>query len=332
MSEEKSVVKPIRDLKPGDPVNSFYVVRKKELKTKHDGTPYMLLELGDASGRISAIFWEDARAVYEMLPVGQIVRVLGTVATFNDGQQITVEKIRPAEPKDKIQIQDFIPKCPLDMEALVGHLEETIDSVANPYLHHLLKQVTGNAEIWKRFREAPAGKLWHHAYLGGLLEHTASLVTICQSMTELYPMLNRDLLITGAILHDIGKIQEYRFDRGLIDISENGRLLGHISIGAQMVDRFIDQMDKSGGEFPADLRQQLLHLILSHQGELVQGSPVVPMTPEAMALYYADELDSKLNALKQIVQKDREPDREWSRYMPSIERFVYLGLKDLEED
>src|SRR4030042_520415 len=134
MSEENISMRPIRDLKPGDPVTSFYVVRKKELKTKHDGTPYILLELGDSSGRISAIFWEDARAVYEMLPVGQVVKIRGTVTTYNDGQQITLEKIKPAEPGDQIQIRDFIPKCQLDLEALVGHLQETIDSVANPNL------------------------------------------------------------------------------------------------------------------------------------------------------------------------------------------------------
>jgi 3'-5' exoribonuclease len=151
-----------------------------------------------------------------------------------------------------------------------------------------------------------------------------AVVRVCETMTEIYPMVNRDLLMTGALLHDIGKIEEYQTDEGYIEYSREGRLLGHISIGAQRVRSIIEEMEKEE-PFPEELKQLLLHLILSHQGELEHGSPVLPMTMEAMILYYSDEMDSKTNALLQIIQRDQAPDRLWSQYVRLLDRYIYLG-------
>jgi 3'-5' exoribonuclease len=172
--------------------------------------------------------------------------------------------------------------------------------------------------------DAPGGKLWHHAYLGGLLEHTIAVVELCRTMAGIYPMVNRDLLMTGAILHDIGKIEEYGYGRGFIDFTDEGRLWGHISIGAQCVRAAIEELEREDG-FPEELKTQVVHLILSHQGELEHGSPVLPQTLEAMILYYADEMDSKANALKHIIERDAKSGRTWSQYINLLDRFIYIG-------
>jgi len=191
-------------------------------------------------------------------------------------------------------------------------------------LSNLLKRIFENKSFRQKFQEAPGGKLWHHAYLGGLLEHSIQVASLCDNAASDYKEIDRDLLITGALLHDIGKIEEYRFDEGYIDYSDTGRLHGHISIGAQNVRIAIEKIEKQNG-FPAEKKMLLIHLILSHQGELAHGSPVVPLTREALILYYMDEMDSKVNAISHVMERDKEPDRRWSRYVPVMDRFIYLG-------
>lgn len=311
-------------------MTGFFAVRKKEIKTKKDGSPYLLLGLGDSTGRIPAILWEGSKNVYDSIDVGNIVKVRGTAITFKESLQLTIEKIRKAEPSDGINGKELVQKGEIDIEALRGRLIKTIDSVKNLSLQHLLQKVFSDPTWINRFEEAPGGKLWHHAYLGGLLEHTMAVVQVCETMVSLYPMVDRDLLITGALLHDIGKIEEYRYDQGFIDYTDEGRLWGHISIGAQRIRKFIEEMENEEG-FPNELKKHLIHLILSHQGELEHGSPVLPATIEAMILYYSDEMDSKANALVHIVERDSEPGRKWSKYIQLLDRFIYLGGENDQE-
>ena len=313
----------IREMEPGERVTGFFIVRKKQLNTKKDGSPYLLLTLGDPSGRIPATLWDNVKPIHDSVQVGDIVKVKGTVGTYNNALQLSVERIRKAEPSDNISKKAFVPRGNVDVESLAQSLIETFDSVKNPHLHRLLEIIFKESGWIDRFREAPGGKLWHHAYLGGLLEHTMAVVRICETMARLYPMIDRDLLISGALLHDIGKLEEYGFDQGFIDYTDEGRLWGHISIGAQRVRAFIEDLQEKE-PFPSELKKQLLHLVLSHQGELVHGSPVLPQTLEAMILYYADEMDSKANALKHIIERDSGPDRKWSEYVKLLDRFIYL--------
>ncbi len=327
MTESQLSSKKIREFKPGDRIIGFFIVRKKELKTKKDQTPYILLELGDQSGRISCTLWDNVKSFYDTINVGDMVKVKGTVIIYNDSQQISVEKIRKAKPEDKITEKDFLRRGNIETEALKNRLKITMESVKNSSLKSLLQYFFNDSEWLARFTEAPGGKLWHHAYIGGLMEHTAAVAEICDSVARLYPAVDRDLLITGAILHDIGKIDEYRLDQGFIDYSDEGRLWGHVSIGYQQVKAAIEKMENNRKEFPEELKKLLLHLILSHQGKHEQGAPVLPMTLEAMILYYADELDSKANALLHIMERDNEPDRHWSKYVPLLERFIYMGNK-----
>ncbi len=314
----------IHGLKAGEKATAFFVIRKKEWKTKKDGTPYMLFELGDASGRLSATLWENVPAAGEALQVGDVVKVQGTVMDYNDTRQLSIDRIRKAEPGDGVDPRDFLRSGRSDPEAGFNRLQEMTASIATPPLRRLLERLFADPDFRNRLEEAPGGKLWHHATIGGLVEHTVSVASLCDALARLYTDLDRDLLVTGAILHDIGKTDEYAWDRGFIDYSDEGRLWGHIVMGAQRVRAEIERMEASEG-FPAELKKRLLHMVLSHQGKLEQGSPVLPMTREAVALYYADELDSKLNALDHIIERDAEPGKTWSRFIQLLDRFVYFG-------
>ncbi len=319
----------IDKLNPGDTVTSYFILRKVELKTKRDGDPYLVIGLGDASGHISATLWDKVRDHYDSLRSGMIVKVRGTVMTYNDRLQLSVEKIRPTVDADGINPDIFLPSAPIDIETLYTELLQIVESVQNPPLAQLLRFVFNDEKRAAQFKLAPGGKLWHHAYKGGLLEHTMSVVRSSQVMAERYSRVDHDLLITGALLHDIGKLEEYGFSSGYIDFTDRGRLWGHISIGAQMVKEWIDNLPDA---FPEELKNLVVHMILSHQGELQHGSPVLPAIVEAIILYYADEMDSKANAVSHIIERDSGPGRRWSQYINLLDRFIYLGETNPEED
>ena len=331
MSEPQKTQKSIKDLKPGEIITGFFVVRKSELKTRKDGEPYLHLELGDRTGRITANIWDNAKQVYEQIHVGTIVKLKGTVRTYQDILQLSIERIRNTKPDDNVHPKQFLPKGEIDTDSFVDRLYQTIESIKDPSLLQLLKRFFDDSDWFEKFKEAPGGKLWHHAYLGGLLEHTMCVVEICKIMAQLYPKAHRDLLITGALLHDIGKIDEYGHDGGFFDFTDEGRLWGHISMGAQQVRNMIEGLEKEE-QFPVELKRQIIHLILSHQGELEHGSPVLPATLEAIILYYSDEMDSKANAIKHIIDRDTEPGRTWSQYIRLLDRFIYLKEYDPEEN
>lgn len=320
----------IDSLKQGDTVRSFYVIRRLELKTKKDGQPYLSMELGDATGRIAAMLWTNASETHEMVDVGTIARVLGTVSVFNDNLQLSIERMRPALPEDPVEPSDFIPRKGLDFETMQNQFKIVLKSIVQPDLQKLLESVF-TEDFFEKYAKAPGGKLWHHAYVGGLLEHTLSIIQICETMAKKYDKVNRDLLVTGAIFHDVGKLEEYTYEKGFIDFTDEGRLWGHISMGAQWLRQWIEVLEKTGG-FPIELKRQLIHLVLSHQGQLDHGSPVTPQTMEAMILYYADEMDSKANALDHILDRDREPGRKWSKFITLLDRFVYLGDTSNDSD
>ncbi len=311
----------IKDLKPGDKFVAFFILRKKEIRTKFDSDEiYLSLELGDASQRIRGTVWEKPQEVYEVVEPGDIMKVKATAIHFKDKLHLNIEKIRKAEEGDDFDIKELVPVVDKDRDALLAHLDELIASVENPHLKELLNLVFTDSEIREQFKDAPGGKLWHHNYLGGLLEHTLSVTDIADRVGQMYPDIKRDLLLAAGLLHDIGKISSYTY-KTLIDFTDDGRLVGHIVIGAQMVKDKIREIR----DFPKDLEMELTHLILSHQGKLEHASPVVPMTLEGLILYYADEIDSNANAYQRITEREKEPGRKWSSYVSLINRFLYFG-------
>jgi 3'-5' exoribonuclease len=308
----------VKELKVGDEVVDFFALRNKELK-EYNGNSFLRLELTDRTGRIEAVLWNQAREAYDSLPQGEVVKVKGRVGTYKDNPQITLERVREAL-SEEYDPRDFLPSKELDVDGLLTSLREKIAAVHNPHLKAVLNSVFSDQDFLRKFKLAPAGKLWHHTYAGGLLEHTLTVTEICEKVAPHYKLLDRDLLVTGAVLHDIGKTEELTGTL-FFDYSDVGRLEGHIAIGCQMVQDRIRELK----DFPENLAARLKHLILSHHGTKENGSPVVPQSLEAFVLYYVDELDSKTSGVTRIMESESAPDKRWSDWVNLLERFIYLG-------
>ncbi len=307
----------LEDMTPGESFVKYLVVRRKDLK-EWEGKIRLEMELGDISRKLPAVLWDDVENLYRELSKGDVVKVKGVITTFRGSPQIRIEKIRKAKP-DEYAPQSFIRETPCDRRELFQVIRGTIEEITDNYLKELLNRFFKDHDFLKKFGNAPGGKAWHHVYLGGLLEHTVGVLTICRAATEEYDDINRDLLFTGAILHDIGKIEEYCTTTE-IEFSDEGRLIGHIIQGDRMI------RDRASGieSIPEKHLMLLSHLILSHHGVKEFGSPVEPMTAEAFILYYADEMDSKHNAFRRIKEKKVNESRTWSEYVNLMNRFFYL--------
>jgi len=311
----------VAELAVGDDVSELFAVRSVDLK-EFSGGKMVSLELVDRTGRIKGIIWDAPAGMINNLKIDRIYRVTGSVTTYKGDNQITVTAIKPCEEFDT---DDFIPRGDLSYEELNKKLEEAIGRIKDSDYRGLLKELFSDSEIRESFLNGVGGKLWHHNYVGGLAEHSLSMFELCRGFCENYEELNRDLILTGAILHDIGKIRSYSLVSA-IDYTSEGRLLGHIVIGDEMVREAIGRLDN----FPAEKALKLRHLILSHQGSLEQASPVVPMMPEGYALYAADLLDSKLTALRRIRKKEKRPGVEWSSFVNLLNTFLYFGSEEEE--
>jgi len=309
----------VKNFKAGDQVVTFFILRKKELKAKTEsGEFYLNLELLDASGRIFATLWRDAKQVYEKIETGAVVKVKAAVIDYHGKPHLTINRVRLVRDDDDYDLSKLVAQVDADPEQLLEKLSDMIKRVTNSHLSNLLQIIFNDEEISKQFAAAPGGKLWHHSYIGGLLEHTLNVTEIALNCAALYPEINHDLLLSAGLLHDIGKIKTYTYQT-LIEFTDEGRLLGHIVMGSQMVKEKIDKIK----DFPPQLEKELLHLILSHQGKLEHASPVVPMTLEGLLLYFADEIDSKANAFQRI--KEKEGDQGWSRYVQLMNQYFYFG-------
>jgi 3'-5' exoribonuclease len=310
----------IRELKPGDEVLHYFIIRKKEIKEKRSNEYYLAFEFGDRSGRINGTLWDDVKEANAFIKVHDIVKIKGNVITYRENPHITIEKIRNITPADNISPDDFIPKTTKNTDELFQKIINIIDSIQIQPVRNMFRLILDDDNFIQGFKNSPAGKLWHHNYMGGLLEHTLSVSEICISLSNQYPIVNRDILITGAVLHDIGKISELTTD-GFVDYSTEGRLLGHMAIAFEYIAEKISHIQ----DFPDELRNRILHCILSHHGQKEKGSPVAPMTMEAFLLHYADEIDSTINSFMRIEKKEKEPDKKWSNYVNLLDRFLYFG-------
>jgi 3'-5' exoribonuclease len=317
-------MKQITDLILGERFTAFFVVRRKEIKKKKNGDPFITLDFADASGHMDAVWWEVTPDLFgggtDGAEVGDIVKVAGHVEEYQGVKQIRVEKIRRAKPEDQVDLSKLVPVVAADRQVLWQNLRKMIESVANPYLLSLLRRIFDDEVFANKFINAPGGKLWHHNYLGGLLEHTLNIATICDRLSKIYAAVDRDLVVAAALLHDIGKVESYTLGPNF-DYTDAGRLLGHIVLGSQRVANQINAFP----EFPQELAMKLQHLILSHQGKLEHASPVEPMTREGFLLYYADEIDSKLNAFDRVSKDERPHGSKWSKFVNLLGRYLYLG-------
>ena len=309
------------DLADGQAVVSLFLVREKEVRTSpRTGKSWLQLQLVDRTGAIAAKMWENFEELVVTFERDDVVQIRGRVKVYKGEKEMTIEQIIPAAERD-YELVDFLPHTKYDVEELYSQVRQAVASVKNPWLARLLASIVEDSTIASRFKRAPAAMTMHHAFLGGLLEHVASLLGLANATAAHYPELDRDLLITGVILHDIGKTEELRYVRG-IDYTTHGRLLGHISIGLMMVrDRI-----KAIPGFPPQLAVLIEHMILSHHGSLEFGSPTLPQTREAIALHFLDDIDSKLAAARQTID-GAASDEVWTDRNPALRRILLRADK-----
>ncbi len=317
----------LRELEKGEKFVGFVAVRAINIRQRRDGEPFLVVDFSDKSGRLSGKLWDQVDEWQDTLEVGQIVKLAGAITTYQDQKEITVERLRPVTKDDPVERSKLIPSSEHPVDEMRRHLRRLIEGIEQPELRSFLRRFFDDPEISEAYFEAPAGKLWHHAYLGGLAEHSLTLAEILLKIAEIYPAANRDLLVAGALLHDIGKIEEYKWDV-TIDFTDRGRLIGHIVIGQSILERFREK----NREVPQDIWDQVIHLVLSHQGTKEQGSPVEPMTLEAILLYTADEMDSKANAFNRIIKRSREQGDRWTEYVKIMNRYLFAGKKTETEE
>jgi 3'-5' exoribonuclease len=317
----------IVDLKEGDRFDDLFLVKTVKIGETRAGKPYLVLTVMDKSGELSGPIWENVEQLQSSCVVGEVVHLRGAVQSYREKLQLRIDGITRI-PQGEVDPGAFFPTSPRDRHQMAGELQSLVRSVKNPYLKKLLGHFFGKSDWWVKFQDAPAAKGIHHAYIGGLLEHSLSVATVADFLALHYEGVDRCLLLAGALLHDIGKLEELELANGLVDYTARGRLKGHLVIGSEMVASAAGEIR----DFPQDLLEQLQHLILSHHGRQEFGSPTVPMTVEAFLLSFLDDLDAKMNITEQLRRKMDSEELSWTDYQRSLERFLYLGGYQKKED
>jgi 3'-5' exoribonuclease len=294
-------------------VSSFVVV-SKQVKPKKTGEPYLALILGDRTGQLEAKMWDNVEDALNAFEQEDFIKIKGLLNKYKNRFQITIHKLRRLGDSE-VDFADYLPKTTKDIGELWRTLGEFVASFQNQYLKTLVESFMGDPEIAEAYRTAPAAKSLHHAYIGGLLDHVVSLCRSCDLMCRNYPNINRDLLLTGAFFHDIGKIHELSYNRSF-SYTTRGQLLGHMIIELEMLHAKIAQIPG----FPDELKILLEHLIISHHGQYEFGSPKLPMFPEALMLHYLDDLDSKMESMRAHFERELGSEGSWSSYNPSLGR------------
>jgi len=327
----------VTDLNLNTRINDIFFLKDVEFRVRRDKkTIDMFFKIADKTGEIEAINWDISDDKVEKLSKIKFARVQGYITKKKiDGTlQATVSSLTETPPLD-LDYSDYLPQSKKDLDKLMNIVYSNIESIKNIYLKKLLKTFFDDQEFVEKFKKAPAATKVHQPYLGGLLEHTCNLVRICETIGDIYKEINREFLITMALLHDIGKVREYTYDR-VIEYTDEGKLLGHIAIGLEMIDQKIKGLDN----FPPDLELMIKHTLLSHHGRFEFGSPKLPSILTAIALHYADEIEAKVSGFINIKKESGNFNEKWSKWIWWLERPIYLDeeiilkneINETEED
>lgn len=314
----------VKDIKEDDTVDGLYLVKNKRLGQTKNGAPFLSLTLSDRTGDIETRVWDRADDLASIFSEGDIINVSGKAGTYRNQIQLTLSSLTLSDEGDPAI---FLETSPIDMPEMMGELKKIIKKISDQDLRKLLNSFISDHDFTRNFKEAPAAKNFHHGYIGGLLEHTLSVCRLAINVCKLYPDLDKDLLVAGAFLHDIGKTKEFSFGR-TIDYSNEGRLLGHLVLGVSMLE------EKLAGfkNFPRETALYLKHMILSHHGEYEFGSPKRPKFLEAFILHLIDDLDAKMNGISRIISKDNK-DGVWTDFNRMFDRYLLKErLVDFEEE
>src|SRR5689334_1494819 len=295
-------------------ITSSFVVTSKQVKPKKTGEPYLALTLGDRTGQIEAKMWDNVDEAIGAFEQDDFVKVKGLLNKYKNRFQITIHKLRRLG-ESEVDFSDYLPKTTKDIGELWQTLAGFVATMQDPYLRPLVEAFMADPDIAEAYRSAPAAKTLHHAFIGGLLDHVVSLFRSCDLISRNYPQINRDLLFTGAFLHDIGKIHELTYNRSF-SYTTRGQLLGHMLIELEMLQKKLAALPN----FPDQMKTLIEHLIISHHGEYEFGSPKLPMFPEALMLHYMDDLDSKMESMRALFERESEVENPWTSYSPSLGR------------
>jgi 3'-5' exoribonuclease len=315
----------VTDLGSEQVITTFFLVHEKEIRNTREGKSYLRLELGDRSGTIEARMWDLFETIAKDINRDDFVKVQARVEIFRNKPQLALQQVRRAKPEE-IDLVDFLPHTKEDVDKLYERLLEFAQSIRNPWLKTLVTGIVSDPKIAPRYKRAPAAKVMHHAFIGGLLEHVVGLCTLAQLLATQYVELDVDLLLTAAMLHDVGKLDELCYERA-IGYTTEGQLLGHIVMELEAVSRAIDAI----AGFPAPLKTVVQHMLISHHGQYEFGSPKLPMIREAMVFHYMDDLDSKMAAVRAALGSGAGDD-QWSAYSTALGR-KFLRLEEfLKQD
>jgi len=319
--------------KENQSITDFFAVTAKQLRTRREGGEYLALTLGDKTGQFDARMWENFADCVPKFEAGSVVKVQALVCRFADKLQLKIEKLRPADPHE-FTLSDFVPTTEKNVEELWSQLNAIVSTFTDPHLLALARNFLEDADFSAALKEAPAARSMHHAFIGGMLEHVVSMLGLCDAVARHYPQIHRDLLLTGALLHDIGKLKELSWGTSF-DYTMEGQMLGHITIGIGQIDQKISALPG----FPEQLRLLVQHMVLSHHGKYEFGSPKLPMIPEAVLLHYIDDMDAKMQTMDSEFRKAANAGRdaatmtEWVRSMerPLLNTRAYLASTQPKE-
>lgn len=307
----------VADIKDRDMVEAVFLVKEKIVAMAKNGKPYLTLRLMDRTGEVDAKVWDNADEVGLQFDRNDFLAVRAKASVYLGKMQLIISELKRV-PEETVELADFLPETDRDINLMVDELHALIDSMKDPDLARLMRAFFDDQELLGQYRVAPAAKGMHHVYLGGLLEHSLAVAKLVDAMVPLYQGLNRDLLVAGALLHDIGKVREMTYLR-CFDYSDEGKLIGHITIGVEMLQERIAKLPG----FPVELGMLLKHMILSHHGQYEYGSPKRPKTLEATILNYLDDLDSKINGIRTHIRKEPDNPSRWTSYHRLYDRYFF---------
>jgi len=313
----------INEMQPGLQIeDQVFRVASKDLRTTTQGSLYIHAVLADRTGQIPARLWQATQGLFDGIPEGGFIRVRGRTENYKGSLQFIIDAIRPVDSKE-VNLEEFLPRTTQDVDTMWARMLEILRTIKNEHLLALIAQFVRDEQMVRAFKRAPAAVQNHHAYLGGLLEHTLSLLEVAMVVLPRYPELSADLVLAGVFFHDIGKIGELAYETNF-SYTDEGQLVGHLVQASIWIDRRAEAAARQTGKpFPPDLKAVLQHIVLSHHGEFEFGSPKLPAVPEAVLIHHLDNIDAKMNALFREIREDRDDQSDWTGFIKSISTRVY---------
>lgn len=306
-------------------VERVMVVARKDWRDSVNGR-FLLFQFSDKDGPLKGVLWQPTEEIDREIKVNDVVRIKGEMKAYQGAFEMHVASIVKLNEKE-YDVTQFVPTSNEETSEMRSEILTIVSSVTNEHLRKLLESIFGDEELSGAFFRSPAARVWHHSYIGGLAQHVRDMAVIAARVADVYPEVDRDLLVTGVLVHDLGKVRELEVTNR-IDYSDYGRLLGHIVLGVEMLEGRVREIEG----FPAELSLKLKHMILSHHGSLEHGSPVVPMTIEAILLHYIDNLDAQARGTLQVLEKETARFGKWTEYVKLLDRFIYRGEEHREDE